>query len=66
MRVLAGIWLVGFTTVLVGAWWLALFSGEWRVVLSFNHFGEAWMEGPLFHGALVFAVWYLRREILDA
>ena len=52
--------------MLVGAWWLAFLSGEWRVTLLFNRFGEAWLEGPLFHGALVFAVWYLRKEILDA
>ena len=65
MRVLAGIWLVGFTAMLVGAWWAALLGG-WQVTLVFNHFGEAWVEGPLFHGALVFAVWFLRKEIFDA
>ena len=43
-------------TVLV--WWGAFLSPlQWQVLLVLNRFGEQWVEGIMFHGLLLFAVW---------
>ena len=61
---LAGIWLLGFTALFVALWWAAfLFGDNWTITFSLNHFKEAWIEGPLFHGALGFAIWFVVREM---
>ena len=50
--------LAGFTGMgtLVGAWWLALRSGRWEVLLRWNTLHEAWPEGVLLHVGTVLSL----------
>ena len=64
MSVLAGVWLMGLIGLWVGIWWIVFLLGDdWKFTFSFNHFGEAWFEGLLFHGVLAFSAHFLIREL---
>ncbi len=37
-------------------WWIAAFN-DWRITIDFARFGEHWIEGVIFHLALLISVW---------
>ena len=37
-------------------WWVAAFN-DWRVTIHFAQYGEHWIEGVLFHSAILVSLW---------
>jgi len=37
-------------------WWVAAFN-DWRITIDFARFGEHWIEGVLFHFAILTSAW---------
>ena len=37
-------------------WWVAAFN-DWRITIDFARFGEHWIEGVLFHLAILTSAW---------
>lgn len=62
-------WGVGLTALLVALllWWTAAMDVDWRVLITWNEFGEARFEGIVLHVGTVIYIgqglaWMLRRR----
>ena len=53
-----GLWIFSFTFGISMSffWWVAAFN-DWRVTIEFAKYGAQWVEGTLFHMALLTSIW---------
>ncbi len=53
-----GLWVfaLSFGVTMSLFWWVAAFN-DWRVTIYFAQYGEHWIEGVLFHLAILVALW---------
>ena len=53
-----GLWIFAFSfgVTMTLFWWVAAFH-DWRVTIHFAQFGEHWVEGVIFHFAILTSLW---------
>ena len=53
-----GLWVFAFSFGVTMSlfWWVAAFH-DWRVTIHFAQFGEHWIEGVIFHFAILVSLW---------
>ena len=54
------------TYYLLRSWWFAKGSGSWTVLVRYNDYGEAMLEGLFFHVFALVVVMGIARELWEA